>query len=1033
MQGQRRKYLSKVSICKLLFCTVLLLLFKIAAKAEVNDDDMLILEPVVQKVSLKEYTYAFEAAGKVYISLPEMSLYTGLKYKLTKKRLSLWLANEENAAVEMNLAGLTIKQPNQQPQKFALEDMLVIDDTLFFSETLWAEILKSDVTVDKLNMRLILNRDKDFPTIAKIKAEDKRAKGLYDISRDSFKNYEFDNRWFGAPVVDLSLSKGWSHSKSTHKSYNNDSYAMNVAMLAAGLDVEAYVSGESYNDHKPRVRLSGSRTFLDEPANALNLKTLKIGDLTGLNSSYFANQGFGRGAAVSSFKNLVMSADKTIDITGSLQEGWQVELYWNNQLIGFRQNGVAGQYNFPNIPVSYGLNTFNLVFYGPYGETYTETKRYYSGTSPVSKGEFGYNLSAYQPYRYLFESNEPFVYEGKDIPVLDMTGYYGATDDLTLMGGFTQTPDAKDGIETQRFAMTGAQMAVLGSSIQYNLEQNLDTKNYGHHAEWQGDVYIGNIYMGYDKYNKIHSPLSFYGTEYLDSQLETRFSGILPYSIPYYLSYREGKLEESGEKFSNYSARVSKQITPNVNWTLEDNYYNSHYSENSYNTIRNSIYTWNGKYTTQTWFEYETTPEQRFTEFSTRVDWRSGRNTYLSLQYRRDLKEDMDYLSFSGGQVYSFGGLNATIETDRDFNISAYLTYNISFAKEPSRNRLIKTGATKLSQRGTIYAEVYDENNEPIEGVGLNANGLEKQVYTDSEGKAVLTDLQTYERVIVAVDKETLPDISLQAKEDYKKLVLNPGTVRTIRLPFVHRGAIEGKLENPTNSRMFGYRIFVVDDNNEEKGETFADIEGTFILDAIPYGTYTLKVEKDGNPKASIENIVVNDAAIFMEEEIKLPPSEKIQLLEEEGEEADVDAAEPLEDIEFYIYEDPPYLDDAPQPFVEEDEEKEEDEENNEKQLVETKSSSNLVSNEKQPSDTEIKENEEKQLLNTETLSTLEDKENQSLNAETPKNKGNLSFITNPPLPDDTQQTAGITTIKAGKHPPTISQCVIVNRRITPV
>ena len=603
-----------------------------------------------------------------------------------------------------------------------------------------------------------------------------------------------------------------------------------------------------------------------------------------------------------------MSANKTIDITGPLQDGWQVELYWNNQLIGFRQNGNAGQYNFPDIPVSYGLNIFKLVFSGPYGETRTETKRYYSGTSPVSKGEFGYNMSVYQPYRYLFESNEPFLYDGKDIPIVDLVGYYGATDNLTLMGGFTQTPDAATKVETQHFSMAGAQMAVQGSSLQYNLEQNIDTKNVGHHAEWQGDVYIGNIYMGYDKFNKIHSPMSYYGNEYLDSQLETRLSGILPYNIPYYISYREGKLEDSKEKFNNYSVRVSKQISRGVNWTLEDNYYNYHYSDNSYNTIRNSIYTWSGKYSTQTWFEYETSPEQRFTEFSSRIDWRAGRNTYFSAQYTRDIRQNMDYLSFSGGQVFSFGGLTATIETDRDLNVSAYLTYNISFAKEPSRNQFIKTGATKLSRRGTIYAKVFDENNEPVVGIGLNANGLEKQVHTDEDGIAVLTDLQTYEKTIVSIDSETLPDVSLQPKQDYRKLVLHPGTIRTIELPFVHRGAVEGKLANQYNRHMFGYQIKVLDKEGKEQGSTFADIEGYFILDGVPYGSYMLVIEKDEEMVSEPKQIIIDDVAIFLSDEIEVKTEERFA--EENAPEDEEEKEYPDNNIDLYIYEDPPYPED---------------------------------------------------------------------------------------------------------------------------
>jgi hypothetical protein len=173
----------------------------------------------------------------------------------------------------------------------------------------------------------------------------------------------------------------------------------------------------------------------------------------------------------------------------------------------------------------------------------------------------------------LFEDNRSYEYEGNDVPVIDMNYYYGATDNLTLMGGFTQTPDVQDTFETQYFGMAGAQISLSGSSIQYNIEQNLDTSRLGHHLEWQGDVYIGNVYLGLDKYNQIHSPISFYNDEYLDEQVEARLSGILPFNMPYYLRYRKGKLESGKETFENITARVSKQVPNGFSLTVEDNYY----------------------------------------------------------------------------------------------------------------------------------------------------------------------------------------------------------------------------------------------------------------------------------------------------------------------------------------------------------------------------------------------------------------------------------------------------------------------------
>ena len=107
-------------------------------------------------------------------------------------------------------------------------------------------------------------------------------------------------------------------------------------------------------------------------------------------------------------------------------------------------------------------------------------------------------------------------------------------------------------------------------------------------------------------------------------------------------------------------------------------------------------------------------------------------------------------------------------------------------------------------------------------------------------------------------------------KNDEKKLVLRPGTIRTVAIPFVHRGAIEGKLANASDSRMFGYQISALDKDNKEIVSTFADIEGSFILDAIPYGTYKVIVSKDGHQLAELQDIKVDDVSVYIKDEIEL-------------------------------------------------------------------------------------------------------------------------------------------------------------------
>ena len=91
-----------------------------------------------------------------------------------------------------------------------------------------------------------------------------------------------------------------------------------------------------------------------------------------------------------------------------------------------------------------------------------------------------------------------------------------------------------------------------------------------------------------------------------------------------------------------------------------------------------------------------------------------------------------------------------------------------------------------------------------------------------------------------------------------------------VSIPFVHRGAIEGKIANADDTRMFGYQISALNKDNKEIVSTFADIDGFFILDGIPYGTYKVIVSKDGNQLAELQDIKVDDISVYIKDEIKL-------------------------------------------------------------------------------------------------------------------------------------------------------------------
>ncbi|MBQ8870712.1 MAG: hypothetical protein IJ019_04990 [Alphaproteobacteria bacterium] len=826
------------------------------------EDTDLILETVVQGYLADDYVYAYNADNKVYIPLTQLASIIGLDYQNENNIVKINYINAKQFVFNIDLNNFTAQKGDIKID-MAESDYKYLDDTMFFSSTFLERFLAIELKIDFYDMTLNIDRDTEFPTLVKLNADKRRKnKGLYTMQDNSFKDYEMDERLIGTPVLDVQLGAGIQYSESTGDYTDSSSFALNFSTIAAGLDVISYISGNSSNDHKPTFRISAGRTLLNDPPNAINLKKFEIGDINGISDSYFSSASYGRGITASSFKNLVMSANKTINITGPLVEGWEVELYWNNQLIGYKQNGEAGQYNFANIPVSYGLNTFKLVFYGPYGEVRTEEKRYYAGTSPVKKGEIGYNIAAYQPWRYLVETYETNKYEGKDILVLDSNFYYGLTDNLTLMAGVTQTPDEETKTETQYFSMTGFQYAIKGSSIQYNLERNFDTGKIGHHAEWQGDIYIGTLYASYDEYNELHSPVSYYGNEYLKNKTEFRFNGTFPFALPFYVSYRTGKKENNEVPYEDIVGRISKNISRGWYVSIEDTYDAINYE----NEIKPIVYNYWGKFSLENMLTYRTNPNPDALEFSSKLTWRDDRYTYWTASYRRDLETDRDYYSVSGSRIFPFGGLSLTLQYDSDKNASAYVSYNISFAKEPDGARILTSNNSQFSSSGSIFVRAHDEHGTPLEGVGLKANNLVYDIYTDAKGTALLTDLLSYERTILTVDIESVDDVSLKPVEETKKVVLRPGTVKTVDILFKHFGNIEGYLANPEGKRLYGYEIAAIDSEGKEVSTVYADLEGYFIVTDVPFGTYNVVVRKDGKILTQLDDILVDDIDIYVDQ-----------------------------------------------------------------------------------------------------------------------------------------------------------------------
>lgn len=809
--------------------------------------ETMLLEPNIQGYYSGDIVHALISNGKYYLDIQDMS--ESLKFKFTPD------------SGEGTFMG---KSFSVQSMKSLDTDFMIEGGREYYSMDFYEKLFPIKLSINPLEMQLDIKSDQILPTTRQKQNSDLRNNMGAPMRLDPFSNYEFDNRYFTFPVMDFIYRRNenltnWNRAGES-RSFG-DYYQANFGMLFAGLDTQVTVFSDDYGSNKltqPRARITAAKTLLEEPRNKANLVKFQIGDILGMNNTLFHYGTNGRGLVASSFKDLVISADKTIDITGVLPNGWEAELYLNNQLIGFRQGSIDGRYEFKNIPVNYGLNDFKVILYGPFGETREEERRYYSGTSPVKSGELGYNINVYQADRYLFESNEPSISDTNSL-VGDSMVYYGVTDHLTMSGGFVNVESASQTGENLQFGTAGLQLALNGLSLQYNTNYSFNNNAVGHHFDVQGDIYIGGIFARYEYYGNIESPISYYQNNYLKDLFETRLTGLVPFvNVPYYLSYIYRSNHEN-DLYQEVHARISPNFRRYYNFTLENVWRQEiDYTENYLDAMLQASYR---NLRLHAKAKYQTLPDNYLRDYGASLEYRWDKNTFFQANWLHDCRSkymdvgDLDSFSIGLGRLFPFGGINISAGFDTDKNLSFGLTYNISLGKIPYRPEPFINAETQMSNYGSIYARAVDNYGAPVSDVKLIVGGRENPSVTDDKGEVLITNLEPYQKTLIIVDETDVDDLALVPEFTSKKLVLRPGVLRPVDIPFNKRGGFDGQLTDMNTGE--GYNVYIKNQSDETIAVKSVDSDGSFIFDGIKFGRYNLEVRNNKDQLLNKMDIVI--------------------------------------------------------------------------------------------------------------------------------------------------------------------------------
>jgi len=524
---------------------------------------------------------------------------------------------------------------------------------------------------------------------------------------------------------------------------------------------------------------------------------------------------------------------QTVNISGNAGEGWEVEVYVNNQLIDFAYTDQNGDYNFL-IDIQYGTSQIQVKMYGPNGEIQVKDEYFRTPFNLIPQYNVEYTLSA-----------------GTKMVRLEQKKYAQANSYFGLLKNLTIGLNSDFPIESKE-----NEQPTFAGEITYQPFGNLLFA--GSYAPEKAIEYD----LNYSKPSFINLTASY--TQYSDNEYWNKFNRLnnisisLSSPVKLWNRYLGLRFRLSKDKYSTYEVTNMnygcKLPIPYFHSTYLGNYKISDYVSRKDRTISSQLFV---STSLLSWFKPQ-----------------------FKIDYEHDFNRISKYGVYLHKRIFKRGQLSLSFERNETTRTNTImLTFNIfnNFAYFTSRlySSPVKTSFTQM-QRGSVR---FDQETGNVRFDKRNGQGLGTAViwpFLDEnynglldEGEPFLPELKAniggargskyrkgdlyyydglrpYDDYIVQVDQYSLDNPLLRSAHENFKVTIDPNTVTSINVPIVTAGEISGMVSRLVKGDKVGIGGIKVKVENVMTGKetyitTFNDGE-FFYLGLVP-GMYRIMLD----------------------------------------------------------------------------------------------------------------------------------------------------------------------------------------------
>lgn len=834
-----------------------------APASDIPDGSELILQARVGRHTLAGDIVALKDKGTLFLSLRDFFAVLGFPVRLDPEegRAEGWFIREDRLFLLDARAG-TVRAGDKnfsiQPGALREEggEWMVGLDTLgaWFGMTFQPDYARQAVTIDSESPLPIeeqeLRRRRKFAESSGVPAA-------------RLPRREPEWRLADSPFVDLSLTGSQRQAANSGRVTRSLNYSALVSGDLAGMTAKAYAGG-SLREGPTSLRATFERNS-EEPEllGPAGARQVALGDVGVVDLPLVEGRGQEQGAFVTNRKKGESVTFATALIDGDAQTGWDVELYRENQLVGFQTVDESGRYAFPDVRLFSGANDFRLVFYGPQGEVREERRDIPVDLSAVGAGGGFYDVSltrndkiTYRKFssndtdegtphfaaRYEKSIGESLVASG-GVRLREEEGaqktYLAAGLSALVADTFVNLNTAYDAngeaaaeaIARRAFGKQNVSVRTQVNTDGYAPDSDsedptvLDTEAAasGLLANWNGGSLGYELEAGYFETASGQDALRL-GQNVNAAIGPARLSNTLSYQERFGRSDADGNAEEA-EILDNFAATAllgKDRLRLATIYEIEPE-----------PGMRSALASWARKYsdTLRSEIEVEHFLEDSLTEVEASLNW-THENVTL-------------------GPRIEYG-------TDGKFGVS--LAARTGLAKDPAGSGIRMSGrpiagAGGLSAKVFIDSDgdgVFSEGDEPVEGVMVEAVQSRRKEKTGADGTVFLTGLIEAKATDVTLDGATFPDPYLIRGSEGFSFTPRPGRVAEASFPLHRAGELDGTVslsfedEKGASSRpAAGLRLYLYDSSGKKAAFTKTSYDGFYLFSLVPPGRYKLLPDEE--------------------------------------------------------------------------------------------------------------------------------------------------------------------------------------------